>query len=175
MRTKKIIPSENARHPFERRGLGTPPYTFKGQTEEIFKPHPDCPAKPGASCDFCGTGIMDVYWFKSANGNTFKVGCDCLVKASKEAEDFPLQTLAAKLRRDHNANVRHERESIKKNELNDILVSHSEEIKRMPHPMDWRAKQGFTLLDYSEWIIKNAGNSGKISLLRKIKKELALS
>lgn len=71
-------------HRFERAGMGKAPFTVVGFGREIFQAipgDPSCPIQPGTSCDYCGTGIMDVAYIESADGKRSKVGCDCVQKA----------------------------------------------------------------------------------------------
>lgn len=73
----------DATHKFERRGLGKAPFRVIGYGREVFQAIPgdsSCPLQPGTSCDYCGTGIMDVAYVKSSDGKEFKVGCDCVAK-----------------------------------------------------------------------------------------------
>lgn len=70
-------------HRFERAGLGKAPFRVKGYGREVYQAipgDPSCPLQPGTSCDYCGTGIMDVAYVESSDGKRFKVGCDCVVK-----------------------------------------------------------------------------------------------
>jgi hypothetical protein len=70
-------------HKFERRGLGKAPFSVIGYGREVFQAipgDPNCPLQPGTSCDYCGTGIMDVAYIRSSDGKEFKVGCDCVAK-----------------------------------------------------------------------------------------------
>ncbi len=159
----------DARHPFERSGFGAGPYTFKGSEETVYKPHPDVPAKPGTSCDYCGTGIMMAFWFRSADGVNFKVGCDCMLKASKESKDYPLQTLAVKLKRKHDCDIRHAREAAKLRELDQFVSERAEWITTLPHPYKHHADQGRTMADYVAWMMRNAGTAGKLGILRELK------
>ncbi len=147
-------------------------YRFIGQEEKIFRAHPGAPAQPGSSCDFCFTGIMGVFWFKSKDGKKFKVGCDCLRKASKDADDYPLQTLAARLTRDHNRNVRRAREKAKMQELETLLDSSAEILATIPHPYKQHSDNGLTLMDYADWMRKHAGASGRVQLLKLCKTEI---
>lgn len=55
-------------HAFQLNGLGEAPFTFQGVDEQ-----PD-------GCDHCGTAIRFRFWLKSADGQTFKVGSDCIEK-----------------------------------------------------------------------------------------------
>lgn len=70
-------------HRFERAGLGKAPFQVRGFGREVYQAipgDPSCPLQPGTSCDYCGTGIMDVAYIESADGKRFKVGCDCVAK-----------------------------------------------------------------------------------------------
>ncbi len=171
METKDNIPnlSDNpeASHPFERAGLGAPPYRFLGAehvTYQAVKGDPNCPVQPGGSCDFCGLGIYDQYHFRSSNGKTFKVGCDCALKALKTAKDFPSQKLVDRERRKLERNKRHAREELKIEAL--LAQWNQPEVqawaKSTPSPNPWRAKEGDTYFDYVEYAVSVSGNSGKL-------------
>lgn len=67
-------------HPFERAGFGHAPYRVTGYGVSKFQACPGAPVQCGTSCDVCATGIMNVYQITSAEGVTFKVGCDCVQK-----------------------------------------------------------------------------------------------
>lgn len=67
-------------HPFELAGLGKAPYRFRGVEKKGFQACPGAPVKGGSSCDFCPMGIMFCFWFESADGKHFKVGCDCALR-----------------------------------------------------------------------------------------------
>jgi hypothetical protein len=72
--------SEVGRHCFERAGLGRAPFKIVGSFECKFQAAPGAPVQPGGSCDYCGQGIMYAVAIKSADGKTFKVGCDCVAR-----------------------------------------------------------------------------------------------
>lgn len=75
-------------HAFEKAGLGKAPFKAIGFYESKFQAvpgDPNCPIQPGSSCDYCGNGIMNVYQVRSADGKTFKVGCDCVAKTGDAA------------------------------------------------------------------------------------------
>ena len=80
MKQKTDNPAEVGMHVFEKAGLGKAPFKLIGFSECIFKPAPDVPARPGTSCDYCGTGIMTVCHIRGADGKQFKVGCNCVEK-----------------------------------------------------------------------------------------------
>lgn len=70
-------------HKFERAGLGKAPFRVTGFGRFVFQAipgDPGCPLQPGTSCDYCGTGCMDVAFVKSTDGKEFKVGLDCVAK-----------------------------------------------------------------------------------------------
>lgn len=67
-------------HPFQRAGLGLAPFRVVEFSKSVYRAHPDAPIQPGDACDYCGTGIMNVYHIKSDDGRSFVVGCDCVAK-----------------------------------------------------------------------------------------------
>ena len=67
-------------HCFERAGLGKAPFKIVGSYECKFQACPGAPVQCGGSCDYCGQGIMYAVAIKSADGQTFKVGCDCVAR-----------------------------------------------------------------------------------------------
>lgn len=70
-------------HPFERANLGKAPFVVAGYCVKKYQAipgDPNCPMQPGASCEYCGTGIMHVYTIRSSDGRTFEVGCDCVAR-----------------------------------------------------------------------------------------------
>lgn len=69
-------------HPFEAAGLGLAPFRVVGFSVCKYQACQGAPVQPGASCDFCGTGIMNVFRIRSSDGREFKVGCDCVEKTA---------------------------------------------------------------------------------------------
>lgn len=67
-------------HPFERAWLGKAPFFCRGFSIEKFQAAPGEPIKCGSSCDYCSTAIMRVFRIESADGQIFKVGCDCVAR-----------------------------------------------------------------------------------------------
>lgn len=73
-------------HPFEIAGLGKGPFRCVGLTVMKYQACRDAPVQPGSSCDFCGTGIMNVFFIQGVdNGPQFKVGIDCVHKTHDTA------------------------------------------------------------------------------------------
>ena len=163
---------EAPQHPFHRRGLGAPPYRFIEQEESIFRATPGAPAQPGTSCDYCHTPIIGTFWFMSKDGKKFKVGCDCLRKAAKDANDYPLQTLAARLARKQSRDARHAREKQKLVELDALLATQGQALEAFAHPVAYRANQGGTMLEYAQWMRKHAGATGCMLALKLCKEAI---
>jgi hypothetical protein len=99
-------------HPFERSGLGKAPFHVSGFEVKTYQAHPDAPIQPGSSCDYCGTGIMNVCWIKGADGRKFKVGIDCVRKTGETAllaaARMAARTERARISREKNAAARAE-------------------------------------------------------------------
>jgi hypothetical protein len=79
-------------HVFERAGLGLKPFKCVGFEVMKYQACQGAPIQPGTCCDYCGTGIMNVFWIVSSDGRKFKVGCDCVYKTGdgglvKEVKD----------------------------------------------------------------------------------------
>lgn len=72
----------NGIHCFENAKLGKAPFRVVGFEVRKYQACPGAPVQPGASCDYCGTGIMNVFHIKGAGveDTPFKVGCDCVAK-----------------------------------------------------------------------------------------------
>ncbi len=67
-------------HKFEAAGLGKAPFRVVGFSVRKYQACYGAPIQPGASCDYCGTGIMNVYTIASSDERRFVVGCDCVAK-----------------------------------------------------------------------------------------------
>ncbi len=165
-------------HKFEIAGLGTAPYTFEGTSRMIYVACPGAPVQPGGCCDYCGTAIMDAFWLKSADGRTFKVGCDCILKTTS---DRALIVAVKTARQAHERQLRQAREA-KKTAVSVAriaaaeaqLASVADVFHAQPHPM--AANGPFfatkTRLDWAEWMLAHAGVSGRLSVAKAIETAL---
>ena len=158
-------------HPFERAGLGKAPFKCVGNHQSKFQACPGAPVQPGSSCDFCGTGIMDVYVIRSADGKRFKVGCDCVAKTYRECATSDAQKLAAQVdayRRKANRAKAHAKAATVaasiEAQLGDDAVRAA--LAAKPHPTAWAAAKGQTLLDYVTWMHKHSGAKGRAKLAK---------
>lgn len=163
-------------HPFERAGFGHAPYKCTGHTRMVFRAVPDAPAQPGTCCDYCGTGIMDVYFVKSEDGVTFKVGCDCVWKVFREFDgtippDFRQEVARVEAeKRDERRRIRHDRVMARVARVRTALDAAPALFANQPHPYEYHAKQGKTLRDYYEWVLAHGGDNGRISTCQIIEK-----
>lgn len=161
---------EHELHKFEKAGLGKAPFRIVGHEE---KRGPidmgngltiGAPGQPMGTCDFCGTGIVDCFRIASSDGKTFVVGSVCVHKTGDAGLIKRVQT---EINRKRTAQ-RHAREAEKivvlKAKLADPVIR--EALSAVEHPLHWRQAKGETLLDWAEWLMANAGNSGKMTVLR---------
>lgn len=116
----------NTVHPFERAGLGKSPFRCVGCRENWFVMG-DGSRKPGGTCNYCGTGILNEYVIKSSDGKSFVVGCDCVQKTNADVVGFREERL--KLARTKRATKVSERRSIKRAEWDKIRAE--QKITRM--------------------------------------------
>lgn len=160
-------------HPLERAGLGKPPYRLLGVTQEKFQAHPDAPVQVGASCDFCGQGIIDTYWCISADGKRFKLGSDCIAKVYKKKDQRgdPLYQAVLKSK----ADKRHVREDKKIERAKQLFADPAiqDALRQMPHPHKWFASQGKTRYDWVEFALSGNFTTIKLQALHWLEKVAA--
>lgn len=147
--------------------LGPAPYRYLGYERKVFQSIPgcpDCPMQPGATCDHCGTGIMDTFRFRAADGREFIVGSDCVHKSGD-----------ANLRKVISADVStHRREVVKARAANLLdralaaLPALRDTFAAEPHPNAWAAAKGRTRLDWIDWMLANAGRTGRTEVAKYI-------
>lgn len=155
-------------HAFELAGLGKAPFRFLGLSREVYQAipgDPECPIQPGASCDFCGQAIYNVCRILSADGRTFKVGCDCVAKTGdkglRKVVDAATRKVAADKRAAKAAVVAEALEAA----LADDAVR--AQLATAPHP---RGFEGKTLLDWADWMMAHAGARGRLEVAKAIAK-----
>ena len=159
-------------HPFEKAGLGKAPFRYVGMVyqeiaygERVLGSVGGCLAttKPGGTCDYCGTYILDMFRIESADGQRFKVGCDCVRKVDAKLYDrVNVDAKAAKL----------EREKLRIAAAKAALPS-ARALAGKPHPIKWRAEQGDTMREWAAWLFQNAGHSGKLATARVVERAIA--
>lgn len=152
--------TDTFQHKFEISGLGVAPFKCVGVVEKRYKPHPDAPSLPGASCDYCGTGIVECCIIRDRNGKQFIVGNECVLKTDDSGLINLTKQAVNKFRRE----ARHQREAVRIAAGRELLERPEvrEKLSAQPHPM---FRTG-TLLDWAVWMMRNAGNSGRIDVCR---------
>lgn len=172
--TDLIIPV----HPFEKAGLGKAPFRYDGHSEITFQAHPGAPVQAGGSCDYCGTGIRDAFWIKSADGRRFKVGCDCVEKTCK-----PLGPIVTRVQHEMRLKAKARRAAAKPAKLAALaarveaaraaLDSNPSLLAERPHSQPWRARQGDTARDEVIWYLDHAGAKGQNMVCGVVEKAIA--
>jgi len=160
------------KHAFEIAGLGKAPFKFVGYEYKTYRSCADAPEQVGGSCDFCGQGIKHFCWVEDSEGKRFKVGPECIKKSNDNGivKKYKEDPNVRKLKREQ----RHAREKIKIEELKVIIEENKERLSNIDHPNSSSYFEDKTFLDYVEWMMSHAGNSGKIKMMKEIKKVLSL-
>jgi len=152
-------------HVFEAEGLRKAPYTFLGiqlMVGPITRADGSqigSPGQPMGTCQFCGTGIKDCYFLRSADGREFYVGCDCIRKSGDKGllrvvsvEEKKKRRAAAERKREKANAARMEvREHVIDQLTNQNLRS---KLAGQKHPVI----PGMTLLDYVEFLVFRAAS-----------------
>lgn len=167
--------SAPASHPFTRAGLGSAPFKFVGvevqdlcygqailNRAEYEKSGIALTTKPGGSCAYCGTYIVQMFNVKSADGKTFHVGSDCVAKVAPESPNLAAvvarkvsQIQKLKTASRAAAKISAAAAALTRSE---VCVS----LQTVSHPNAFRASNGDTLLTYVEFLMAHAGTVGKL-------------
>lgn len=162
-------------HPFETAGFGAAPFRLIGITESVYQACPGAPVQPGSSCDYCGQGIRFVFMVRSADGREFKIGGDCAMTQLRKRSNSADKRLVDTVKREIN---KRRRELAKANAsrridaARDAFPAIRHIFETAPHPSERAAKFGRTRADYLEWLLKNAGQAGKLRAAREIENAL---
>lgn len=166
-------------HQFEIAGLGQAPYRFVGCRENWFVAGDGSYRKPGGSCDYCGTGILWEFWLESADGRRFKVGSDCVLKHdSDKALRVAVETEVQRRQREQREAKRAakwQKDAARIEAAKARLSEVAELFRAEPHPMAKTGGPFFadkTLLDWAEWMLANAGMSGRLAVAKRIEDAL---
>lgn len=164
--------SETTVHVFERAGLGLAPFRYIGYERKTYQAAPGAPIQPGASCDYCGTGIIDTCRIQSADGRTFKVGSTCVNRTGDRGLVDPVKRA---IRREK-AEQRKTKEIFRIEAALALLDSRpdlQDRFRGLPHPtlkpVDGRP--ALTLLNWANWQATRAGHAGRLALARRIERE----
>lgn len=153
--------TETTIHCFEAAGLGKAPFRYVGMVyqeicygQAVIGNVGGCQltTKPGGTCDYCGTYIINMFHVESADGKRFKVGCDCIAKTGDagliKIVKSEISAAQAKRRRD--------KKIAQENAMRDFCLAFDlASLNHLPHPTPARAAQGETLADWSRWMRDN--------------------
>jgi hypothetical protein len=134
--------------------LGEPPYKLL-----FVESHPQ-----GGSCDYCSTFIKNFFWLESSDKKRFKVGCDCVLKSGDKGLINAVKAQKSKL----NAEKRYLKQLNDTKRLFSLKEERSAQFSLLPHPNEFLAKKGKTLLDWWNYRI----NATSASKYRNLIKEL---
>ena len=178
--------TSNVLHPFEKAGLGKAPFKFIGITHNVGPiklangSEVGAPGQPMGTCNYCSNGIAYEHHIRSADGKTFKVGCNCVekiynrsnMKASEKARD-PIYQKVREHKNKLAREARHKREKLKIAEGRAWALDHEAELKATvdPHKPHW-IEEDRSLWDRYEWYAANAGTSGYLKEIKYLKKML---
>lgn len=169
--TNETVTHEASSHKFERAGLGVAPFRYVGHSREIYQAipgDPNCPIQPGACCDYCGTGIMEVFHLVDCNGKRSKVGSECVRHTGSAGIVRKVKAEISRQRKIKN-DARADKQIAAGRAAWPLVVS---TLAQEPHPHAYQAGLGKSLADYFAWMLDNAGRTGKAKTARSILKIL---
>jgi hypothetical protein len=165
-------------HPFEAAGLGKAPFRYVGHERQVGPIITESgmeigyAGQPMGTCDFCGQGIADCFSIQSADGNRFKVGCDCVAKidgAENRDSGGAVEAIlreAKKIRNERAKVARHAREQKQLTEAAEWLAANADKLQSTADPK----RAGSTLAAKWDWFSRNAGTTGKLDCYKLCRK-----
>lgn len=167
--------TETKIHAFEKAGLGKAPFRFVGQIHQdiaygqaVISPDLMITTKPGGTCDYCGTYILNMFRIVSSDGRTFKVGSDCVAKTG----DAGLIRKVAAVVKTATAKRTAERNAAKIETLKAQLADETIRAKLAVAQAPSSARTTWSLISYADWMIVHAGTAGKIKVAGLVNKLL---
>lgn len=154
-------------HVFERAGLGPAPFRYVGYERKTYQAAPGAPVQPGSSCDYCGTGIIDVCMIQAADGRRFKVGSTCVNKTGDAGLVDPVRRAVRKAK----AEQRKAAETARIDAAF-IRLDASESLRAAFRGFAHPKLENLTLLDWANWQATRAGHAGRLALARRIEREV---
>lgn len=175
-RTAEEKTGGDTRHAFDH--IGPAPYRYLGYEAKTYQACPGAPVQVGGSCDHCGTGIIDTFYFVAADGTKFHVGSSCVQKAGDKGLYSQIQSTVNQIKRERKAEADKKRIAAAW-----VLIDCEEDGSASPirrrleaqaHPMGFTDRQtgaALTLADWADWMMAHSGTSGRIKVARVIEKE----
>lgn len=168
-------------HVFEERGLGKAPFKFIDVITKVgpyllkreggVEHYVGAPGQPVGSCQFCGNTIANCCVIQDANGKTFEVGSDCVFKVAINDK-----TMVSAVRKAVNLKAketRHERERARIAWAAVNIGRVKDSWRQKLHPYKSMADDGKSLWDWASWMLANAGNKGKLEVVKRLEQDLA--
>lgn len=151
-------------HKFEQAGLGKAPFKYIGMVDQQIS-HGErvignvggvqMTTKQGGSCAYCGQYIINMFNVKSADGNVFHVGCDCINKVGDAGLTVLVNADVKKMKAAKAKAAKLAKEENAKKYVADMLELRGKEFAEMPHPNTYRASMGDTFTSYIQWLLNN--------------------
>jgi hypothetical protein len=138
---------------FQSAGLGTAPFKLSHVTAGHDQ------------CQFCGTNIGHRFHLVGADGSAFFVGSDCVLKSG----DAGLRRVVEREVAKRIAEQRRLRDAEKLATLKEIIAKPEikERLVALPHPR-CPTHKNMSFWTYAEWMMRFAGKTGKLDLLKRI-------
>lgn len=163
----------NKVHEFEKAGLGLAPFRLMGVEHRVGPVQTfsetlgvtvtvGSPGQPMGCCAYCATGIADCFVIRSSDGKTFDVGSTCVDKTGD-----------AGLRRGVNRIVRDaakKREAVRIKSAEALLKTDEDLRAALALEPSPQFSPSATALAWAEWMMLNAGHSGRLKVARFITK-----
>lgn len=162
-------------HCFEEAGLGKAPFRYVGIVdqniaygERVIGNVGGCAltTKPGGTCDYCGTYIVNMFRVESADGKTFKVGCECIRKTGDDGLIRRVNDDVRKMERARRQAKKVAKIAADKEYCNMAMLYNLGTLSGLPHPTPYRAAQGESLACWARWMFDNGHYSTLASTLR---------
>jgi len=152
--------SQVGMHVWEVCGYGKAPFHFAGYEYRVYRAHPEAPALPGATCQACGAGIMNVCTVRSVDGRTFVVGPECINKTGEKGilEAYKKSPAYRQRQRDQRWELARRKYSEIEGWLKDPEITAY--LSSMEHPYrftDRSTGRPLTYLDYADWTLGHGG------------------
>lgn len=165
-------------HIFEKAGLGKAPFRLVGVETSADRAalnahraaNGQCYTTNlcGGTCDYCGQAIFNVFRIESADGKDFKVGCDCVRKTGDAGLTRVIDDQVRKIERDKRRAAKVRRLEAAKAYCEERLATFAGTLASLPHPNDYRARSGETLLDYARFMASGGYYESLAAILRKV-------
>ena len=161
-------------HVFEKAGLGKAPFKFAGMVYQNIQYGQrvigsvrgvEITTKPGGTCDYCGTYIVNMFNVESADGNKFHVGCECIRKAGDAGLMKVVDESVAVAKKQAREAARVAKVAAEKSFCLEYKSRFFELFDRYPHPSGFYGK---TLFDYAVWNFENGNYATVARLIREL-------